>query len=207
MLSMDVVLTFVVASTILCWVPGPDNLFVLMQSALHGRTIGLFATAGLCLGLIVHTLAVSMGVAAIFQTSELAFDLLKFVGAAYLIYLAVRSFMARPGAIGQDQSTQPYGQILLRGFLMNVTNPKVAIFFLAFLPQFTSPDAGNLALQMIALGGIFILCALVSFSLISVLSGWLSGWLTQSEERQLFLNRIAGVVFIALALKLVTSSR
>lgn len=208
MLPLDTILAFAGAATLLAWVPGPDNLFVLTQSALYGPRLGVTVTLGLCAGLVIHTVAVAFGVAAIFQTSQTAFDALKIIGAAYLIYLAYKSFRAKPEVLdGSGQSVLPMRAMFLRGIVMNVTNPKVAIFFLAFLPQFTSPDRGSIAGQMLLLGAIFIVCTLISFTLISTLAGSLSRWLRNSDRGQLWLNRVAGLVFIGLAFKLATAHR
>lgn len=208
MISTETLFTFVAASSLLAFVPGPDNIFVLTQSALSGRKAGLLVTLGLCSGLIVHTVAVAAGVAAIFQVSLLAFTLLKIVGAAYLLYLAWGAFRAKAEDIG-TQTSKPLSSAALyqRGIIMNITNPKVAIFFLAFLPQFTNPGAGNISWQIVQLGGIFMATALLCFSLIAVLSGFLNQWLSQSPKAQTTLNKIAGTVFIALALKLLMSER
>jgi len=208
MISTDILLTFIAASSLLAFVPGPDNIFVLTQSALSGRKAGLLVTLGLCSGLIVHTAAVAAGVAAIFQVSILAFTVLKIVGAAYLLYLAWGAFRAEAEEIGTENS-KPLSSTALyqRGIIMNITNPKVAIFFLAFLPQFTNPEAGNVSWQIMQLGGIFMVTALLCFSLIAVLSGFLNQWLSQSPKAQTTLNKIAGTVFVALALKLLMSER
>ena len=206
MLPFETILTFIGAATLLAWVPGPDNIFVLTQSALYGSKVGLFVTLGLCAGLIVHSLAVSLGVAAIFQTSQLAFDALKIIGAAYLLYLAYKSFRSKPEALNAASGqVRPMWQMFVRGIVMNVTNPKVAIFFLAFLPQFSAPERGNIVVQMLMLGGIFIVCAFASFGLISVLAGSLSRWLHGSDRSRIILNRVAGIVFVGLALRLATS--
>lgn len=208
MLPLDTILAFAGAATLLAWVPGPDNLFVLTQSALYGPRLGVTVTLGLCAGLVIHTVAVAFGVAAIFQTSQIAFDALKMIGAAYLIYLAYKSFLAKPQVLeSSDQRPLPMHAMFLRGVVMNVTNPKVAIFFLAFMPQFTSPDRGSIAVQMLMLGAIFIACAFVSFSLLSVLAGSLSRWLRNSDRGQILLNRVAGVIFVGLAAKLATAHR
>jgi threonine/homoserine/homoserine lactone efflux protein len=208
MLSPDMILPFVGAATLLAWVPGPDNLFVLTQSALYGSRAGFSVTLGLCVGLVVHSIAVALGVAAIFQSSEMAFDVLKIVGACYLLYLAYNAFRTQPEELLDKQHPpKPMWQMLRRGVVMNLTNPKVAIFFLAFLPQFTAPERGSLVVQMLLLGGLFIVCSFVSFALISLLAGSLSRWLRQSQRGQTILNRIAGVVFVGLAVKLVTSHR
>ncbi|WP_448871885.1 LysE family translocator [Desulfobulbus propionicus] len=199
---------FTSASLLLALAPGPDNIFVLTQSAIKGRLVGLVVTLGLCTGLIVHTSAVALGVAAVFQSSTMAFNLLKFAGAAYLLYLAWGAFRA-----GAESLNEPVGRerdlfrYYLRGILMNVTNPKVSIFFLAFLPQFTHPERGSLSVQMFVLGGLFILATLVVFGGISLLAGVLGQRLRRSERVQKWLNRAAGTIFAGLALKLATASR
>ena len=203
MIATATLLGFAAASVLLALAPGPDNLFVLTQSALKGRACGLMVTLGLCTGLVVHTSAVALGVAAIFQTSETAFAALKFVGAAYLAYLAWKAFRAGtepPGAGARD--TVDLRRMYLRGILMNVTNPKVAIFFLAFLPQFAQPERGHLAGQIFVFGGVFMLCALICFSAIALVADRLSIWLRESARGQIVLNRVAGVVFLGLAAKL-----
>jgi threonine/homoserine/homoserine lactone efflux protein len=207
-IPFEVLVTFIGAATLLAWVPGPDNLFVLTQSALYGSKTGIFVTLGLCTGLIVHSVAVSLGVAAIFQASELAFTTLKVIGAAYLLYLAYRAFRALPEPLdGGGGKPKPLWRMYTRGIVMNVTNPKVAIFFLAFLPQFTSPARGNIVLQMLLLGAVFIVCAFASFAVISLLAGSLSKWLRRSSRSQVLLNRGAGLIFVGLAAKLAASHR
>lgn len=207
-MSNDTLLTFILASTVLSFSPGPDNIFVLTQSALHGRRAGIFITLGLCTGLIVHTSAVALGLAAIFMVSALAFNILKFIGAAYLVYLAWQAYQASNTVI-PAVSTPVLSPITLyrRGIVMNLTNPKIAVFFLAFLPQFTEPLAGSLSAQLLLLGGLFIVVALSVFCLIAVLSGFIAEWLKRSPSAQTIMNRSAALVFLALALRLATSSR
>ncbi|MEO6185122.1 MAG: LysE family translocator [Steroidobacteraceae bacterium] len=208
MIPVATLALFFAASIALALSPGPDNIFVLTQSALHGRSAGLLVTLGLCTGLLVHTTAVSLGVAAIFQTSTLAFTALKFVGAAYLIYLAWKSFGAGASAIGAQASPRPTNAALYaRGIVMNVTNPKVAIFFLAFLPQFTDPARGSLTLQMLQLGGLFMLATLLIFGGIAWCAGYLGEWLKRSDRAQRVINRVAGGIFLLLALRLAISTR
>ena len=187
--------------------PGPDNIFVLAQSAVYGRKSGVLITLGLCTGLIFHTVAVALGVAAIFQASPLAFNILKYIGAAYLAYLAWQAFRAVPTGVpsSPDQGLS-YKALYVRGIIMNITNPKVSIFFLAFLPQFTDPAAGNIAGQFILLGLVLIGVAFIVFSLIACAAGALGAWFAHSPKNQVYLNRIAGTVFAGLAAKLVTSS-
>jgi len=206
-IPIESILTFIAASALLSIVPGPDNIFVLTQSAIYGKKSGVMVTLGLCSGLIVHTTAVALGVAAIFQTSLVAFTILKVVGALYLLYLAWQAFTASVEKLEGDSSILCSSAALYRrGIIMNITNPKVSIFFLAFLPQFASPENGAIAPQIFFLGIIFILVALVIFSGIAILAGILGGWLNNSPKAQLYLNRLAGTVFTGLALKLLTSS-
>lgn len=208
LIPLETLLTFVTTAFLLALAPGPDNLFVLTQSAMKGAGKGVVVTLGLCTGLIVHTVAVALGVAAIFQTSQMAFTLLKLIGAGYLLYLAYGAFRAGPERLDANgDGPGDYRRLYLRGILMNVTNPKVAIFFLAFLPQFTVPAQGGLMAQMLILGGLFIVTALVAFSAIAFAAGGIRRWLMHSDRAQVILNRIAGTVFVVLALKLATAQR
>lgn len=206
MMPIETLLLFFFASVALALAPGPDNIFVLTQSAVYGRKAGVLVTLGLCTGLLVHTGAVALGVAAIFQTSALAFTLLKIVGALYLLYLAITAF--RAGASNLDEvDTQDiaWGKLYARGIIMNTTNPKVAIFFLAFLPQFTNPSLGSMTIQLLALGAIFMVATLLVFGGVAWFAGYLGEWLKGSEKSQILMNRIAGTVFAGLALRLAIS--
>lgn len=203
MQPIDTLLVFFMASVLLALTPGPDNLFVMAQAVQRGKMAGIAVTIGLCTGLLVHTSAVALGVAAIFQASGFAFSLLKFIGAAYLLYLAYRAFSAGVED-GDEQQIQKmnFGRLYGRGIIMNVTNPKVSLFFLAFLPQFTDPAFGPLIPQILLLGLLFILSTILIFGGISLLAGGVGGYFRKSSKAQLVLNRIAGGVFIALAIKL-----
>lgn len=208
MIAPETMIAFFSASVVLALAPGPDNIFVLTQSALHGRWSGIFVTLGLCTGLVGHTTAVALGVAAIFKASAMAFTVLKLAGGAYLLYLAWMSFAA--GTSKPEKNSQPrlkgrhlYG----RGIVMNLTNPKVSIFFLAFLPQFADPGQGPVSLQILMLGLIFIVATLMIFGMVALLAGSIGDWLAKSPKAQVWLNRVAGTVFAALAVKLITTRR
>jgi len=208
MLPIETVITFFSASILLGLAPGPDNLFVLTQSALRGRGPGLIVMFGLCTGLIVHTLAVAVGVAIIFQTSSLAFSLLKICGAGYLIYLAWQAFSSPAAELqGEGNGGVSCGVLYCRGIIMNITNPKVSIFFLAFLPQFADPGAGPVAPQIFLLGGLFILATILVFGAIALLAGTLGQWLKRSPRAQGVLNKVAGTIFLGLAIKLATAKQ
>ena len=215
MLTPDAMMAFFVAALLLSIAPGPDNIFVLTQSALFGTTAGMVTTLGLVTGLCVHTTAVALGVAAIFQTSALAFTLLKTAGAGYLLWLAWLSFRAgastekiAQGDGGNAGAAFPgYMALYRRGIVMNVTNPKVSLFFLAFLPQFCDPARGSVAVQVLILGALFMLATIVVFWTVAALGGRLAVWFNQSQRGQIIMQRVAGSIFVAMAAALLLSSR
>ena len=202
MLSLETIITFFSASLLLALVPGPDNIFVLTQSIFQGKKSGFMIVFGLCTGLIFHTMAVSL-VAVIFQTSVIAFTVLKIIGAVYLLYLAWQIFNASNEKIDtKNNKLIDYKKLYFRGIIMNITNPKVSIFFLAFLPQFTNPTLGSVSFQMIFLGALFILATILVFCSIALLSGSLANVFNKSTNSQRILNKLASLVFVSLALKL-----
>ncbi len=208
MLDLQTIVMFITASTLLALAPGPDILFVLTQSMSKGSRSGIAIALGLCSGLIFHTTAVALGVAVIFQTSLLAFTLLKIIGAAYLLYLAFMAFKdAGKSKLETDKTPIRLVSLYKRGIFMNITNPKVSIFFLAFLPQFTRPEAGNVTGQIFMLGALFMLSAFVVFFFVSLLAGRVGQWFSQTKNGEKILNRVAGTIFAALAVKLAFTSR
>jgi threonine/homoserine/homoserine lactone efflux protein len=206
--TLDTALAFFGLSILLSLSPGPDNVFVLMQSATHGRKAGLLVTLGLCTGLIGHTAAVALGLAALLAASATAFTLLKLAGAAYLLYLAWGAFRAPVGpmAAGTAVALNPW-RMFGRGVVMNLSNPKVAIFFLAFLPQFVQPEAGSVALQVAWLGGLFMLAALLVFGGLACFASWVGAWFQGSLRAQRALNWSAGTIFVGLAARLAWSEK
>lgn len=204
MLTPEIAITFFCTALLLGIAPGPDIIFVLAQSALYGARAGIATTFGLASGLVAQTLAVALGVAAIFQLWPFSFTLLKLCGAVWLCWLAWLAFHARPEQAQtlHGSSFPGYRALYLRGIVMNVTNPKVCVFFLAFLPQFCDPARGSLVLQTIWLGLLFILATIIVFCAVAILAGKFAQWLNRSPAMQLAINRIAGCVFIGLALAL-----
>ena len=208
MLPLEIIGAFFVTATVMALAPGPDNIFVLTQSALYGFRAGLATTLGLITGLCAHTAAVALGVAALFQTSAVAFTVLKCVGAAYLLYLAWLCFRSGASRASLERTSFPgYWGLFRRGVIMNITNPKVTLFFLAFLPQFANPAYGSLPGQIITLGMLFQLATLLVFGGVSFLGGRLAERFNASIRGQLILNRVTGGIFTALALLLAFSSR
>lgn len=206
MFETATLLLFVTSSLLLALAPGPDNLFVLTISIARGPAAGVITTLGLCSGLFVHTGAVALGVAVFIQESALAFSLLKIGGALYLAWLAWQVFRAPAETFTSRTSSESYRRLYLRGVLMNIMNPKVSLFFLAFLPQFVIPAQGSVTLQIAILGLLFMLSALLVFGLISLAAGRIGGFLRKGKGA-LILNRLSGVVFAGLAVKLLLSER
>ncbi|MDF1483105.1 LysE family translocator [Extensimonas sp. H3M7-6] len=228
--SLHTLSTFFGVAVLLALTPGPDNLFVLLQSAQRGWRAGMAVVLGLCLGLVVHTAAVALGLAALFAASPTAFTVLKFCGAAYLAWLAWQALRVPTGAAqgvtqdaadagdaargGQDPAAAPQAEsaavpglvrMVGRGMLMNLTNPKVLMFFLAFLPQFTDPARGSVAAQTMVLGLVFMLATLLVFGAIACFSGAFGALLQRSARARTALNRVAGLVFLGLAVRLASS--
>lgn len=201
MLDTETIFTFSVASIAFCLAPGPDNLFVLSQSATYGRPAGLWVTAGLCTGLLFHTAAVVLGLAAIFQASAVAFTVVKFIGVAYLLFLAWKAFIAKAQKLGVPEKSSKVG-FYRRGVIMNATNPKVSIFFMAFLPQFVNAGSGSMAGQVVVLGLMFIGATIVVFSGVAFMGDALRNFLVRSPKAQSIMNKVSGVVLAALAIRL-----
>ena len=200
-------LTFAGASLVLAVAPGPDNLFVLAQSAVYGVRVGLTVVLGLCTGLVVQTICAACGVAAVVAAVPALFWGIRIAGACYLIYLA---WMAWTHAVSDSegpQGTALTGMALWRrGVIMNITNPKVQIFFLAFFTQFVKPGTEGLELiiQMIIQGVTFIGATLIVFSAVAWGAGALADRM-RSPRFQLWLNRTSAVIFLMLAVFTVLS--
>ena len=212
--AFDSLLAFFGVAVLLALSPGPDNVFVLVQSAQRGWRAGMAVVLGLCSGLVVHTAAVALGLAAVLAASATAFALLKWCGAAYLAWLAWGAWhapasVAAPAARGAAASL-PWAEawrMVVRGLAMNLSNPKVLIFFLAFLPQFADPARGRVALQIACFGAVFMLATLLVFGAIACASGLFGQLLQGSARAQRWLNRAAALVFVGLAVRLATAQR
>lgn len=170
---MDFTLTmsFLGVAILLTLMPGPDILFVIAQSISQNKKAGIATALGLCSGLIVHITAATLGISALVYQSALAFAVVKYAGAAYLLYLAWQSWKEKEvGFVIGDQKPLEYKALYKKGILMNLLNPKVSLFFLALLPQFVNKSLGHVSLQMFVLGIIFLVQALLIFVIVSVFS-------------------------------------
>ena len=203
MFELTQYLLFVGASVLLLVTPGPAVLFVVARAVDHGRRAGVVSSLGLAIGTLVHLFAVVLGLSAILMTSAALYTGVKIAGAAYLIAMGVRRLLTRDEPkISNDKPPVASGKLLLEGVVVNALNPKPAIFFLAFLPQFADPSAGSVALQIMILGAVFIVATLLVFGGIAWSAGFLGDWLKKSPRSQVMMNRVAGTVFVGLALRL-----
>lgn len=202
-MPLDVLLIFFAAAALLALAPGPDNLFVLTQSLAYGSRAGLLVVLGLCSGLVFHTAVVAMGLAALLRASPNALLLVKVLGAGYLLYLAGMSWRHARDATAERQPVLLSGpQLYRRGVIMNASNPKVALFFLAFLPQFVDPERGGVTMQIVILGVVFALATILVFGGIALLAGRYAEKLNASPARRAWLNRGTALVFVFLAVNL-----
>ena len=207
-MTLPALLAFLGASMALTIAPGPDNIFVITQGISRGRRAAIVTALGMCSGISVHTLAAAAGVSAVFYASAVAFHVVKYAGAAYLLYLAAKAILEQSAVAARRVEGTATGLALFRrGFIMNVLNPKVALFFLAFLPQFTASTAGSVGVQMVALGLIFMVQAIVIFTTIGFFSGSVGNYvLTRPQVARVFSWLSAGI-FAALGLRLALAER
>lgn len=201
-------LLFFTASLALIVVPGPDMIYVLTRGVSQGRPAGLVSAAGVCSGVLVHTGFAAVGLSAILAQSAVAFSVVKYAGAAYLVYLGVRTILDREGFASPGRAERARLSVVFRqGVLSNVLNPKVALFFLAFLPQFVDPETGSAGLQMLAFGAAFTLISLAFMSVIALCSGALGEWLRSRPSFADALRWLTGSVLVALGLRLAIPER
>lgn len=188
--------------------PGPDNLFVMIQSISQNKKAGIATSLGLCTGLIVHITAATVGISAMVYQSALAFSIVKYVGAAYLLYLAFQSFREKDSILlNGKQKPLDYSALYKKGILMNILNPKVSIFFLALLPQFVVPSSIGVSVQMMILGGIFLVQALIIFTLISVFSEKVRDVLSGKPAIAKRMNVIKGSLLTLIGLQIALSQK
>ena len=199
---LEQLIPFLTASMLLTISPGPDIIYVLVQGMTNGKKFGVITTLGLVSGIIVHTSLVAFGISAIIKQSEVLFLIIKIIGAAYLIYLAYMVYKSDPQInVRMDAPVQKKDlwSLYKRGFLMNVLNPKVAIFFLAFFPGFLWEPQGNTVYQFYLLGFLFMFQAFVIFSSVAILAGKISRYLQNHPHSGTIFKWLQVVVFIGIA--------
>jgi len=204
---------FIVSGLLLNITPGPDSLFIMARAATQGWRAGLVACWGVGAGVMVHVTAAALGLSALLATSAAAFTVVKIIGAAYLVWIGIGMLRARSGATVEPGDTpaparaMPYGAIFRQGFLTNVLNPKVALFFLAFVPQFIAPDASSKALAFIVLGIIFNVNGMLWCHSLALFTAFASRRLNVGPAVGRWLDRTMGAVFLALGARLALASR
>jgi threonine/homoserine/homoserine lactone efflux protein len=198
---------FVVSALLLNITPGPDTLYILGRTASQGWRGGMVAAFGIAAGLLMHTSAAAVGLSALLAASATAFTLLKWAGAAYLVYVGVSLFFASSAHRAPTPELHAAGlrTVFLQGFLTNILNPRVALFFLAFLPQFVDPGAPSKALAFLFLGCVFIFNGTLWNLLVAWSAARVAGRFSASGRLALWLNRTVGALFVYLGVRLVTS--
>jgi threonine/homoserine/homoserine lactone efflux protein len=194
---------FLATSLAITFAPGPDNLQVLARGISQGRAAGLVAALGFAAGVTFHTTLAALGIAALLRSSPLAFQNLKLAGAAYLIWIGVKALRSQGLASAGDRPRQPLSTIFRQSVLGNVMNPKVTLFFVVFLPQFVDTHGvQSVTLQMLELGAVFMLQTVVVFSIFGLCAGTIGGWLKRRPRAGVWLDRLAGLTFIAIGMRI-----
>ncbi|RAL21368.1 LysE family translocator [Thermoflavimicrobium daqui] len=202
-------LSFLATSMILTLAPGPDNLFVIAQSISEGKKPALATSFGLCFGITFHTLIAAAGIATMIYQSTILFQILKFTGAIYLLYLAWQAFQEGKNSLTIPQkitTPQSFFTHFKKGVFMNILNPKVSLFFLAFLPQFVSKE-GSITGQMILLGIIFMIQALIIFSLMAILAGTFRDKILKNGKAAKYIHWTKAVLFATIGIRLALSEQ
>jgi len=198
----EILFSFAIATFILAISPGPDNLFVLAQSVVNGKKFGLATVLGLMTGCLLHTSFVAFGVSAIIEENESVFLMIKLFGVSYLLYLAFKVYQANANIVLSDavKKNETVFKMYKKGLLMNVLNPKVTTFFIAFFPQFLFSESVSTVLQFYILGAIFIVISFLVFSTIAVLAGTISNYLTTSSNIGTYLKWGQIILFVLISI-------
>ena len=205
MLSPEQFFAFLFAAVLITVSPGPDNLMVLGFGIARGRLQGMVFGLGCALGCISHTLLAAVGISGLIAASPVAFAVLKTAGGLYLIWLGLQALRSRGGASASTVASEPVSlsRLFAKGLVANAVNPKVVLFFFSFLPQFVVAEHGGVALQTVQLGLTFTVQAALLFSALGYFSGSVGQWLKRRPKAGLWLDRVAGAVFVGLGIKLI----
>lgn len=199
---------FIITSTLIILTPGQDMILVMSRSIAQGRGAGIITALGVSIGLLGHTALTTFGLGALLLASEMLFNIIKFIGAGYLIYLGIKLLRSTNSTIKTDDlPIISYKKMFIQGVISNITNPKITIFYFSYLPQFVVPNGGNPTLQLFILGLTFAIITFFLKAPIGYIYGSLSNWI---KTRPIVLNRIykaSGLIFIALGFKLALEER
>lgn len=203
MIDQTTLITYLAILLGFVFIPGPAVIFTMARATTSGTKAGVATGLGIAIGDLVHTAMAVLGLSAIILTSAYLFTVIKYLGAAYLVYLGIRAFIQKVDFDSgmRVQAVAP-GQALRQGILAEVLNPKAALFFLAFLPQFVNPANGSVALQLSILGVLFVLMGLFSTVVVSICAGEVSGYLRRNPSFMRWQNRVVGGIYCALGVRL-----
>ncbi|WP_456460760.1 LysE family translocator [Lutibacter sp.] len=205
-MNYEILISFIGASMLLTLMPGPDIIYVLVQSITNGKKYGIVTALGLVSGILIHTSLVAFGISAILKQSENLYFTIKLLGAFYLMYLAFQTYKSTNEIFLDSKATKKnLINLYKQGFIMNVLNPKVSIFFLAFFPGFLYSTTQNTIIQFYVLGILFMLQALLIFSMVSMLSGYFASYLKNHPTFNTKLKWFKILIFIAIAIFIVLS--
>lgn len=208
MLDTTNVLLFLLTALVLIFTPGPDMIYVAARGISQGRKVAALSTAGVCLGYVVHTALAALGLSALLASSATAFRVVQYVGAAYLLYLGIRTLRDRSAFDPTGEVPPlPTGAVLRQGMLTSILNPKGILFFLSFLPQFVVPEAGGIAFQVVALGLTFTTLCLLLYGAVALSSGVLGDRFRRTPRFADALRWVSGSVLVALGIRLVLPER
>ena len=201
-------LLFLAASVAVIATPGQDMILVMSRSITHGTRAGVATAAGVSLGLIVHTALATLGLGALLRTSEWLFTAIKFVGAAYLLYLGAQLLLTRTAQLTATTSArQSQLKLFATGAASNISNPKIAVFYFAFLPQFVSPSTSHATLTIFTLGVVFAGLTFLIKGPVALFAGRLSSWFQSRPNALVWLYRFSGLVMVGLGVRLALSRR
>lgn len=208
MIHFDTLLTYIAVVLGLFLIPGPAVLLVLARSSVGGHRVGIATGLGIATGDMLHTAMATLGLSAVLMTSALAFSLVKYAGAAYLIYLGIRALMERGKDLRLAQSRLIDAPLAFRqAVLAELLNPKTALFFLAFLPQFVHPERGSVVAQLAVLGLVFVIMSAIYTALIALAAGRAAGWLTRHRSIGRWQGRVIGVIYLGLGVRMALQQR
>ena len=193
---------FIAASALLAIAPGPDIIYVLTRGISQGPRAGFAAAFGFASGCIFHTVLAAVGIAALIRSSALAFDAVRYAGAAYLVWIGIQALRYRSSfSIEGAGDRRGLMTIFRQSVVGNMLNPKVTLFFLAFLPQFVNTQAGHVGWQMVLLGAVFMAITVLVFGAVALFAGWIGAWIRRKPAIGERLNIFAGITFIALGIR------
>lgn len=205
--SVHSLFEFALASIVLLVIPGPAVIYILNRSVVDGRRVGLAAVCGLEIGNFMHVIAATAGLSAVLATSATAFSLIKWLGAGYLIYVGIHTFIRKPSGIGASIAPTSLRRSFGQGVIVNMLNPKVALFFLSFLPQFIDTSRGSPALQSLVFGSVFVLLGFLSDGAYALVASGLRDTLLRGRTLPFVQRYVSGIVFIALGVVAGSTSR